>query len=676
MNSRSTSRSGGPRKLIILLAILLLAHIISNAVILAGDNTPLLWDGGDYFHKSLKYYDVFARPRPDFLSRFNTVSTYRPPLVMLSSLPLYFLFGRSADVAVMTNFLFFFILLFSIYGTGRILKNRQTGLLAAFVVSTFPIIFGLSRSYWMDFPLTAMVSLGVYLLLRTGGFSDRRWSVIFGVSAGLGMLTKWTWFIFLAGPFLYVLLSRSRQDGPARETAAPARYQNAALSVLAAVAVSAFWYIPNGVNVAGKLFGLAAGMSSEEATRFQQLGESIGPTGILNIRSITFYAGKLVNEQITFTYAVLFAVFTAVLLMRSRNRRSWIMFLWIVLPVIAFTLIKNKTVRNDVPVLPAIALVIASGIMEIRGPRKRRLLMAAVLIFGLLQYTATSYGARWLPGRLGLGTPIGDVVFFSRYQNTSYALFRARSGDWKADEILDTIDASRGGETGVKVVLIPRDAFTWMAMEYSSHLKGMPFEFIGAIDHPRSVLTTDFVLVKKGGFVAPWFGMENIHRSLDLMDENRDDYELIGSVTLPEEREYLPVYDVKATSPGGQSGVVFSGKLQVLDFAVFWEDNPDGVRYVIDSQVDCLEVMEDGFMVVFNVLNRKMEKLERTAVEPLPPGTACRERGRTSLSAGFTVPRGVADDLFSIEIGFYDRSRNERLSYNPEYLIYKRKKSP
>jgi len=110
-----------------LLFLLIIFNIINNLVILSRDNTPLLWDGGGYFYSSLRYYDVFLNQAPDFMSRFNEVSPYRPPLFMLSSIPFYMLFDRSPDVAVMTNTLYLIILVFSIYGIGKkfIVKRQE-----------------------------------------------------------------------------------------------------------------------------------------------------------------------------------------------------------------------------------------------------------------------------------------------------------------------------------------------------------------------------------------------------------------------------------------------------------------------------------------------------------------------------------------------------------------------
>jgi len=667
------------KKYIVLLAILILFHIANNAIIIHTDNTPFLWDGGDYFYRSLRYYDVFANLDSNFIAEFNKVSPYRPPLFLLSSLPFYLIFGRTPDVAVMTNIIYFIILVLSVYGIGRRLHSEEVGLLASFIVSTFPIIFGLSRSYWLDFPLTAMVSLSMYLLLMSDYFRDKKYSLLFGLSAGLGMLTKWTYFVFLSGPFLYLFLSSFKGNLKKNEKATVPTF-NAAISILVGMAVASFWYIPNGLDVAVKLSGLSVGIASEEAIRFQQLGETIGPSGIFNIKSLTFYAGKLVNEQVTFIFAIIFLVFASLIFKKERKEATWMLLLWIIVSVVIFTLIKNKTTRNTVPMLPSIGLIISMGIMSIKCPWIRRVGTIIVLLIGLLQYTLTSYGSSLLPKRLALTTSIGDVVFFEQPDNHSYAIFRANKGDWKADEIIETINADSGEKKDVGIVLLPRDAFTWMALEYSSYLKRMPFTFIGAVDSPDSVLTADYVLIKKGGFVAPWFSMDNIHRSIDLMEENMEDFILLKSVVLPEERTFLPIYDIKASKGNRKSGVVFSGRLQVVEYSVLENTQESGREFTVETTLRSLKDIDGELMMLFNFLNKKLEVVMKKAVKPLTPLSEWKAGEVKIIKTALTVPPDIAKDFFSLEMGFYkpskvgnDSTRSEQLSYQPEYLIYKRK---
>jgi 4-amino-4-deoxy-L-arabinose transferase-like glycosyltransferase len=656
----------------LLLALLLLFHLINNIIIVSIDNTPFLWDGGDYFYRSLRYYDVFANIDSNFFSRFNEVSPYRPPLFLLTSLPFYLVFGRSPDVAVMTNFVYLIILVFSVYGIGKKIHSQQVGLLASFIVSTFPIIFGSSRSYWLDFPLTAMVAISIYFLLKTDYFGDRKYSILFGISAGLGMLTKWTYFVFLTGPFLYIFMSFVRINLEAHKKATRPLF-NIFLAILLGMVVASFWYIPNGLNVASKLFGLAIGVTGETATRFQQLGETIGPSGIFNAKSFTYYAGQFVNHQVTFLSAALLVICIFILLRNGDRENFWWLLLWVIVPIIAFTLIKNKTPRNTVPMLPAIGLIISLGIIRISKERLRNGLITLVIALGVFQYTVSSYGAAPLPRQVSVKIPLGDVMFFQQHENSSYALYRAKTGDWKAAEILNIIDSTRSNAKSVDIVLIPRDAFTWMSMEYSSYLKSMPFNFIGAVDYPESVLHADYILVKKGGFVAPWFVMHNIHRSLDLMDKNREDFTLLKTVPLPEERLFLPIYDITAEKNARESGIIFSKRLQVSKYSVSELLHSSGREFTVHLILKSLQYMDGELKVVFHLLNKKMEPLMRKGVDSVPQLSGLKIGEERTAKATLIVPSIVAENIFSLEIGFFDTSLNSLLTYQPEYLIYKRK---
>jgi len=168
-------------------------------------------------------------------------------------MPFYRVFGVSTDVALMSNAVFIVMLLFSVYGIGKRMYSRGTGLLAAFLVSMYPVLFGISRLSYVDYALTAMVALIIYFLVRTEGFVRRRHSVFLGLSLGLGALTKWPVMAFVAAPILYVAFRsravwRIRGDLLAKPNVS-SRWQRVLASPLTHGVVSlilnAAWYLPN-----------------------------------------------------------------------------------------------------------------------------------------------------------------------------------------------------------------------------------------------------------------------------------------------------------------------------------------------------------------------------------------------------------------------------------------------
>ncbi len=654
-----------------LLGILILFHILNNAIILRHDNTPLLWDGGDYFYRSLRYYDVLAHPAAGFFSRFNEISTYRPPLFLLTSFPFYLILGRSPDAAVMTNALYLIILILSVYGIGKTMHGRSAGLLGAFAVSFFPILFGMSRNYWVDFALTAMVALSLYFLVQSDGFRNRRWSLLFGLSAGLGMLTKWTYFVFVAGPSVYLLWCSLRKPAPdAPPAARPVR--NALGAALLGIVVASFWYIPNGGSLIGSLSSLAVGVTGANPTRFQQLGETIGPSGIFNLASFFYYSGQFVNYQANFATAVLLLAVSYPFLKNTRKDSIWILALWILVPVILFTLIKNKTPRNTIPVLPAVGLVLSMGVLSIRSMVLQKSAVALVFLMALLQFGATSYGSRLLPAKLSVATPLGEIIFFQQHNNFSYTLYHADSRDWKTDEILDTIYASSGDRRSVDIVLAPRDAFTWMSLEYTSYMRRLPFKFIGAVDDPDSVRRADFVLLKTGGLAGPWFGMSNIHKATDLLVEAPDQYSLLKSVQLPGEESTLSIYDTYESRRARLRGVVFADSIEVVDSSVTPTDRGDDVTLLIACTLRSHRNTESALNPVFLVFDKRSKVLSRTIAQSVPPLAYLTQGEMRNVTADVSIPGDVARDYFSVEMALHDATTSRPLTYYPRYLIYKR----
>ncbi|MER3412370.1 MAG: 4-amino-4-deoxy-L-arabinose transferase, partial [Thermoleophilia bacterium] len=83
------------------------------------------------------------------------------------------------------------------YGLGRRLWGRGTGLLAALLVATSPMLASLFKDFMLDAPLTAMTALALYLLVRSQELARRGASIALGVACGLGMLTKWSFGLYL-----------------------------------------------------------------------------------------------------------------------------------------------------------------------------------------------------------------------------------------------------------------------------------------------------------------------------------------------------------------------------------------------------------------------------------------------------------------------------------------------
>ncbi len=186
-----------------LLILLSLFLILTHAFWLAVDLRPPSWDAAAHLNLCLQYRDVLTHADSGIVKNLVAVSGYYPPVYHLSALPFLSFYGFSLPSACLVNLFYLLILLWATYGIGKRLYNELTGLLSALLVSVYPFIVYMTNTFVIDLALTSMVTLGMYLYLRSEDFTKKWPSMLFGLACGTGVLVKWTYVFFLAGPLLY-----------------------------------------------------------------------------------------------------------------------------------------------------------------------------------------------------------------------------------------------------------------------------------------------------------------------------------------------------------------------------------------------------------------------------------------------------------------------------------------
>lgn len=444
-----------PRWLCLLLVgCLVLFHWVNNWFYFRANVTLLGWDPNSHLGKTLIYNNILKEIDIRSLFQAFTWPWNRPPLPWLPAVLLYRLFGVSTDVALMSNSFYIAILLFSVYGIGKRLHSPGVGLLSAFLVSTYPLLFNLSRTLYPDLPLTAMVALNLYFLLRADRFRDRLNSLLFGLTFGLGLLTKWQFLAFVAGPVAYVVVSseaikdlssfrerRESSSSPIRLLSAPGVHMGVALILVS------IWYLPNWDRVVRFFLGpwLLPLSWALVASTFYLLSRKPGPgtnllsafflgaavgsiwslpnIGYLRRFSLVAYGGVniegreftflephaytrylyyLVFEQMSPLY--FFALLVAIVIslycwrggsFRERLKRvsdnSWVLILWFLVPFLVFTFSLTKNARFDVALLPSAAILTAQGLFQVRKAMVKGVVIAALIAVGMVEFFALSY---------------------------------------------------------------------------------------------------------------------------------------------------------------------------------------------------------------------------------------------------------------------------------------------
>lgn len=366
--------------------------------------------------------DLFSALRQHDLRLVHDLlfTQYWPPLHYLSAFP-FLSFGIERDHFVYSNLFFLLLLLYTVYRLGSRLESRGAGVLAAVLVSLFPAIYGNLRHFEPNVPLTALVSLSLWWLLLSHRFAHRRYSVLFGLAVGLTMMVdriSGAFFVVLpAGLELLIALSQERWSVRTRALSPRARQLllHLGLAVLMSLVVCGYFYfnffrlyteeiLPQAV--AGEI--LSTGEQSEFRAPFA-------------LTTLLFYPNTLLDGQVGFGLGLLMLPGLVMSLFRS-DRRLRLLWIWLLTPLMLFTIIQKKQLYYTIPILPAFALLSSIGMVRWLEGRLRLgrvgeglslrlpglLSIAGVLLIGCHQYALTSFNRPILPERVML--PVGRPV--------------------------------------------------------------------------------------------------------------------------------------------------------------------------------------------------------------------------------------------------------------------------
>ncbi len=435
----------------LLLALIFLTLSASTIAWTLVNRTPPAWDPADHMLIGYDYYFPIAHlDWAAFKEEFFVAPHFYAPLVHLITAGVFLILGASLLTGIAVNLVSLAVLLLSVSWIGRRLYSQREearvdtkgGSLALAVVgpllaTSYHFSAWLLHDAFLDYPLTAIVALSFALLISAGDFKGRRSALIFGLSAGLGMLTKQTFAFFFVLPALYVtirvLLSRDRKA-----------LVNLVLAGLAAAALASVWYWPHLHDVI-RIYQVnkQAAMSENEAPLF---------TFFSNL----FYPHALLSTQMQLPLGLLFLAGLIYSLARRRSE-SVLLYLWLLGGIASFTLVANKDARYTVPVLPAAALISVcwlSGWKTQPDGKQERFsskaagalkpaLVACIAVWALVSFC----NAQWPRPGMGfyLDTPNFRWMVFGR---NYFALdHRPLPDDWGVPDIVRTIASQSNPQT-------------------------------------------------------------------------------------------------------------------------------------------------------------------------------------------------------------------------------------
>lgn len=446
-----------------LLLALLFGFLITVTVVwVSVDRRPPMWDHANHLERAVTCKQILADPGRDRFREIMAISAFYPPLVPCAAGLLYLLVPVTPVTSQAIILGFLGVGLLAIFLLGRLLFDSQTGLLAALIFGTAPFVVFSSNNFQLDLPLASMVTLAILALVKSEGFSRRRWSWASGVILGLGLLTKPPFVAYVLPALVIAALAFGSGEDRAR------RLVNLVPALLLPAALALPWYGP-------RLFGLPAQVLNRS---FKQAAES-GYPEVFSRFSLTFYPVTFL-PQFGLLAGLLFA--WGCWALRNDRRVRDLLLASCLIPFGIFVFLQNKNLRYTLPILPMAALVAAGGLRGVR-PRWRRALLAGCVVFSLVQVGASAFGIPPVPA----WPPFNRPLVMSSPPS---------SAEWPHAQILSLIVRESGGRHATVSVVPNYHFFSVSNFRYYAVRDGLPLTVTRAWeDYPVKI---DFILLKSG----------------------------------------------------------------------------------------------------------------------------------------------------------------------------------
>ena len=358
--------------------------VCSNAAVLLGFSGLLLFDTSsrDAFSWMDPYqYYSFAQ---DVLEGQRGFSEFEvPSLFPLFIVPFLAASGPSIPHAFWVHIAFTIVLLVGVHLHCKEGGLRTPSALVSLLILGTPLLFGLSRELYVEFSLTALVTLGFAFWgrMRTAHPKNRlprpSTTFLFAMTFAIGIMTKMTFPVFFVLPIGAVLLSDLLEH----------RFSHIRLIVWSTLFPGLL------------VLGLQAAFFPNSFGYYLSLGntqlpvmELIGPTEILSWGSLSYYWITGASGLFLLAPLLLIALWPITQAprhpwperLRSRTSMLW---LWCLGPVLLLTFQNVKEPRHIAPCVVAAILLMIEGIESLPSRRTRGLLLGLAVSLSILQVT-------------------------------------------------------------------------------------------------------------------------------------------------------------------------------------------------------------------------------------------------------------------------------------------------
>ncbi len=333
---------------------------INNYAVLEKDNTPFVFDIQEIYIMSTNFYGYITNFQiSEFFSYYTNWEKDYPPFLIFQPIPFYLVMGISEDTAAFSNIIHIFILFFSVYFIGKKLHSQSLGIFSAILVSINPWVHSISRIYLAEFAIISIMSLTMALFLYSENFKNRFFTVLFGISFGLGMWVKFSFLLYFLPLFSLFCLTNAGKIIK--------NLNNLAYAILPFFAMVLAWY-PMQIKVLMLFVRHNAVFFDQNVMQGMTISEKL-------IDRLEWYH-DLMKFDIMFFSVLLCLVLIAFF---CRDKKYWLFFFSFI-SSFAVLLFYIPTIRFFLPLSLHLSIMAAYGLIALKPLLKKKHLVASYII--------------------------------------------------------------------------------------------------------------------------------------------------------------------------------------------------------------------------------------------------------------------------------------------------------
>ncbi len=458
---------------------------------LAIDTVPPAWDEAHHLRLAVQYGQELRSL--DLKVAFSPHNFNYPPLYHWTLASALKLFNRVPDSGGYLNCLYLSFLIFSMFELVLFLtKNPWTALAGAAALSSCPFILHMVRFPLIDLALTFWVCFALLCLFRSENFSNRKGSLLLGLAWGLGLMTKWSFFMYMLTPTVWSIVKSRKEDRP-----------NVSRFLIVFAVIVFPWYFPNLFFVLRRMF-LSSG------------GESIDPP-VATLAAWLWYP----RNFIVIMGGITTALFSVGLLDGIRKKRWQILIGCVLFSYLLWSATHNKDYRYFMPAVPFFVLV---GVLWLDKIQARLALPLIALFAAQAWLSSFGWGNNGWPGA-----------------------YLPRREDWKQSELLKCADDyGRIYERPAMLSTIsPTPSLCNISIRYATVQNRIEdrIKIMGNPEPAEYFSMIDFVLDQKSGW-DPYSAEYLNHKEIEESRWFKKVYKEIGRWALPHPQDEAVLYAV------------------------------------------------------------------------------------------------------------------------------------